>query len=86
LTAVTNVRLILECISTSANVLTTVDRVSEILGLGASPDDNTMPEPTRRELSCGVPKCPKVEDEAKIGADDRRTVNFLAKSQVISIM
>ena len=53
LTAVTNVRLILECISTSAIVLTAIDRVNEILGLGASvaPDDNTMPERTRRELS-----------------------------------
>jgi hypothetical protein len=45
--------LILECISSSAIVLTAVDRVSGILGLGASvaPYDNTMPERTRRDLS-----------------------------------
>ena len=53
LTAVTNVCLILECISSSAIVLTAIDRLSEILDLGASvtPDDNTMPERTRREQS-----------------------------------
>jgi hypothetical protein len=65
----------------SAIVLTAIDRVSEILGLGASvaPDDNTMPERTWRELSLGVPKCFTV-------SDDRRTVSYLTKSQVISIM
>jgi hypothetical protein len=52
-TAVTNVCLILECIPLSANVLTAIDRTSAILGLRASaaPDDNIMPERTRRELS-----------------------------------
>jgi hypothetical protein len=67
--------------------LTAIDRVSEMLDLGASvtPDDNTTPERTRRELSRGVPKFPTVEREAEIGADDRRTVSRPAKSQVISI-
>jgi len=40
--------------------LTAIDRVSEILGLGASvaPNDNIMPERTRRELLWGAPKLP----------------------------